>query len=248
MERVEAITCPFQPERGSIRRQTTGWITHLIVFTIYALTLPLTAVSFLGRGVIEGPAHCPGCPKTGSVNCSYTWNFPDEGTFLGDIDGPWFCAQAVLGVFLPLLLLMVLNTVLVRYLHSRAAQTPIGSTFRAIRARQERRVTRTVVLVILAFTVLNLPSGIVRLCELSLRMEVLRRAKFFYDVAEAANVLVVLGKVVNFFLYCFSSGSFRSKLVRMFGWKRKSNSSMKGSSWESSKSPKQRTLLPLPSG
>ncbi|VDL82419.1 unnamed protein product [Nippostrongylus brasiliensis] len=113
--------------------------------------------------------------------------------------------NAVLVVFAPILLVIVINILMIREL--RFNDMSILETFRSItrnQHRQRRRVTITVIAIGLCFSLTQGPSAVMVIWEL------------------ITNSLVVTGKTINFILFCLSSEHFRRKcfilLFRKFPW------------------------------
>lgn len=125
---------------------------------------------------------------------------------------------SVLVVAIPLVALIALNICLVLTLQvqqrsiSRISQFA-KSDYSERQQANERKVTRTVAVIVLSFTVFNGPSMVLSLWNLANDFQ---GPPEFYTAASISNSLVITGKILNFFLYCVSSSHFRQCLKRMF--------------------------------
>ncbi|KAL6737164.1 hypothetical protein Aduo_010832 [Ancylostoma duodenale] len=119
--------------------------------------------------------------------------------------------NAVLVVFAPILLVIVLNMLMIRELHYN--DLSILETFRGSitrnQHRQRRRVTITVIAIGLCFSLTQGPSAVMVIWELFAGYAHLGAT--FYAIFSITNSLVVTGKTINFILFCLSSEHFRRK-------------------------------------
>ncbi|KAI6222349.1 putative G-protein coupled receptor F59B2.13 [Aphelenchoides fujianensis] len=83
----------------------------------------------------------------------------------------------------------------------------------------EHRVTITVAAIVTCFTIFQIPSAVV----LSLSFIYGHSPPFvssnplWYNLTTSAGMLVIIGKTLNFLLFCLSSSAFRSRLFRKLG-------------------------------
>ncbi|KAF1763534.1 hypothetical protein GCK72_011800 [Caenorhabditis remanei] len=144
-------------------------------------------------------------------------------------------ANAALVVFLPMILLVVLNMMLLYYVKKRSffmyaslgrvsarmrksgdvALPFVGTLFRRhsdqiLQQRTEHRVAVTVCAVVTSFTITQAPSAVV-LTVNSLLKE--RLDAHWYHMTTITSFLVVIGKSLNFVVFCLSSSSFRRRLA-----------------------------------
>ncbi|VDD89543.1 unnamed protein product [Enterobius vermicularis] len=126
--------------------------------------------------------------------------------------------NALLVVFIPIVLVVVLNTLLVWQLHiseNTARLHADGTSLRAIQQmqfqRQKYRVTVTVVAIAFSFSITQGPSAIMVLWEL--RGGYASRSAHFLTIFSITNTLVVFGKMTNFALFWFFSSHFRRKFI-----------------------------------
>ncbi|KAK5973779.1 7 transmembrane receptor [Trichostrongylus colubriformis] len=119
--------------------------------------------------------------------------------------------NAVLVVFAPILLVILLNMLMMREL--RFNDLSVLETFRGSvsrnQHRQRRRVTVTVIAIGLCFSLTQGPSAVMVIWELFAGYAHLGAT--FYAIFSITNSLVVTGKTINFILFCLSSEHFRRK-------------------------------------
>uniref|UniRef100_A0A915A9M6 G-protein coupled receptors family 1 profile domain-containing protein n=1 Tax=Parascaris univalens TaxID=6257 RepID=A0A915A9M6_PARUN len=118
-------------------------------------------------------------------------------------------------VFIPIMVVVLLNVLLIRQLQTnnrrnvlqgeRSVNHRIPNTY----MRQKRRVTITVVAIALCFSLTQGPSAIMVLWELVGGYT--QQSAHFYTIFSITNCLVVSGKTINFILFCVSSIHFRDK-------------------------------------
>ncbi|CAD6187679.1 unnamed protein product [Caenorhabditis auriculariae] len=122
--------------------------------------------------------------------------------------------NAILVIFAPILLVAVSNVMLIFTLRKRQklfipAQKSVKgeSQFSGSQARTEHKVTITVTAIVTSFTITQGPSAFVTVMSFNYSDQ-------DWQVALTAVVttLVVLGKALNFVLFCLSSRTFRQRL------------------------------------
>ncbi|GMR41763.1 hypothetical protein PMAYCL1PPCAC_11958 [Pristionchus mayeri] len=126
---------------------------------------------------------------------------------------PWFRAiirwspllNAVVVVFVPILLVCISNALLILTIKKRQVPLLKETSEQASQQKTEQRVARTVILIVTSFTITQGPSA------------VLNVAAVFQPVAVPMLTLttffVILGKALTFVLFCTSSASFRQRLL-----------------------------------
>ncbi|GMT18767.1 hypothetical protein PFISCL1PPCAC_10064, partial [Pristionchus fissidentatus] len=116
--------------------------------------------------------------------------------------------NAILVVFLPILLVCISNAMLILTIKRRNCRhVPLlkETAEMASQLKTEQRVARTVILIVTSFTITQGPSA------------VLNVAAAFHPVSVVSLTLttffVILGKALTFVLFCTSSSSFRQRLL-----------------------------------
>lgn len=113
--------------------------------------------------------------------------------------------NAVVVVFVPILLVCFSNAMLILTIKRRAVPLLKETSEQASQQKTEQRVARTVILIVTSFTITQGPSA------------VLNVAAVFQPVAVPMLTLttffVILGKALTFVLFCTSSASFRQRLL-----------------------------------
>ncbi|KAI0220218.1 FMRFamide receptor [Lamellibrachia satsuma] len=139
---------------------------------------------------------------------------PWIGTWLSYDIGYNNVNQAVF-TYLPLALLLVFNTLLVRSVmrasRERAAmmQGMTTSSRRARRAAEQSRVTTMLIIVVVVFLVCQLPSAIMNTVDPP-------KTDNIIIIHNVCNLLVVINSAVNFVLYSSVSGKFRRTFRHVF--------------------------------
>ncbi|KAH7731526.1 Protein F59B2.13 [Aphelenchoides avenae] len=122
-------------------------------------------------------------------------------------------------VLLPTLVVVVSNVLLIYTLRKRKqfiegnsdrSTEPLNSrsSSGAMQLRTEHRVTLTVCAIATCFTITHTPSAVVHLAN-----EIMQADTSEWVVI--TNLLVVLGKSLNFVLFCLSSSTFRQRLIQL---------------------------------
>ncbi|CAJ0580834.1 unnamed protein product, partial [Mesorhabditis spiculigera] len=149
-------------------------------------------------------------------------------------------ANALLVVLVPLFLLIVLNIMLLYYVRKRSyfAYETLGKVTKKVerkgspalpylttlfrrhsdqivQQKTEHRVAVTVCAVVTSFTITQAPSAVV-LCINSLFADLdFRSTDAWYEISTITSFLVVIGKSLNFVVFCLSSSNFRHRLFAM---------------------------------
>ncbi|CAI2351587.1 unnamed protein product [Caenorhabditis sp. 36 PRJEB53466] len=119
--------------------------------------------------------------------------------------------NAILVVFVPIVLVILLNVLMIRQLKINWTSPRLESmrgTMNRSQVRQRQRVTITVIAIGLCFSLSQGPSAFMVLYELFSEYEL---GPTFYAIFSITNSLVVTGKTINFILFCLSSEHFRRK-------------------------------------
>ncbi|TMS39733.1 hypothetical protein L596_006214 [Steinernema carpocapsae] len=127
--------------------------------------------------------------------------------------------NAVLVVFVPILVVILLNALLIRQLQmtDRLIASTENSTCHGMltnQHKQKRRVTITVVAIASCFALTQGPSAVMSLWELLIGYST--DDHFLFTIMSISNTLVITGKTINFFLFCLSSAHFRRKCLTIF--------------------------------
>ncbi|KAK5975634.1 hypothetical protein GCK32_009404 [Trichostrongylus colubriformis] len=145
-------------------------------------------------------------------------------------------ANVALVIVIPLVFLVVLNTMLMYYVKKRSffliqnlskltrrmqregqAKLPfVGTLFRRhsdqlIQQKMEHRVAVTVCAVVTSFTITQAPSAVVLLWRFM--WTDWQFVDGWYDLEVTTSFLVIFGKCLNFVVFCLSSENFRQKLL-----------------------------------
>uniref|UniRef100_A0A8R1UCL4 G protein-coupled receptor n=1 Tax=Pristionchus pacificus TaxID=54126 RepID=A0A8R1UCL4_PRIPA len=140
---------------------------------------------------------------------SDTWIRPNQS----NPNPMWFRAiirwsplvNAVVVVFVPILLVCISNALLILTIKKRQVPLLKETSEQASQQKTEQRVARTVILIVTSFTITQGPSA------------VLNVAAVFQPVAVPmltfSTFFVILGKALTFVLFCTSSSSFRQRLL-----------------------------------
>ncbi|CAI4227103.1 unnamed protein product [Auanema sp. JU1783] len=126
--------------------------------------------------------------------------------------------NAVLVVFIPILVVILLNILMIRELRNSDSslaewEAVRGGPINRNQHRQRQKVTVTVIAIGLCFSLTQGPSAVMVIWELLEGYGHL--GVTFYSVFSITNSLVVTGKTINFILFCLSSEYFRRKCFVM---------------------------------
>ncbi|TKR66764.1 hypothetical protein L596_023009 [Steinernema carpocapsae] len=129
--------------------------------------------------------------------------------------------NALFVVFVPIVLVVLSNAFLILTLRQRQKFLQIGtnSTTSArsadhatIQMRMEQKVTITVCAIVTCFTITQAPSAVV---TISAGYVQLGHPDWQIYMVTTTTFMVVVGKSLNFVLFCLSSANFRQRLVTM---------------------------------
>uniref|UniRef100_A0A915PUJ4 G-protein coupled receptors family 1 profile domain-containing protein n=1 Tax=Setaria digitata TaxID=48799 RepID=A0A915PUJ4_9BILA len=117
-------------------------------------------------------------------------------------------------VFIPTIIIIVANVMLILTLKARKKNaflslnqiTLLKRSSNAIRMKAEQNVTYTVCAIVTCFTLTQAPSGIV---SAKLGFLEFKSPKWQRNVMVITNCMVIIGKSLNFLLFCLSSATFR---------------------------------------
>ncbi|KAL6726220.1 hypothetical protein Aduo_008213 [Ancylostoma duodenale] len=147
-------------------------------------------------------------------------------------------ANVALVVVIPLVFLVVLNTMLMYYVKKRSfflyaslskvsrrmqregqASLPFVATLfrrhsdQLIQQKMEHRVAVTVCAVVTSFTITQAPSAVVLFLMSIWDDRPFRSPGQWYNLQVITSFLVIVGKCLNFVVFCLSSENFRQKLL-----------------------------------
>ncbi|CAJ0942447.1 unnamed protein product, partial [Mesorhabditis belari] len=121
--------------------------------------------------------------------------------------------QAVCVVFIPVLLVFISNLLLIATMRRRARFLAVGAGGGEMtdqhRARTEHKVTLTVCAIVTCFTITQGPSAVIPVVSSLSGVPIEKFAK----ETTIVTTMVVVGKALNFILFCLSSASFRQRLL-----------------------------------
>ncbi|CAD5123689.1 unnamed protein product [Dimorphilus gyrociliatus] len=197
LQRYVAILQPIRA-RIVVRTKTSIVLVSLIWFMGIVLNIPRLfyevansmecvgnfSVFYLAEGFMK---------KHGVLSLAYEWSF------------------SLFGIFAPLIILLYCNVHLIRALQT---STKMRGQFRNDNNRKERestrRVTLTLVVIVISFIVLVVPTEIMKLLK---EIGTQRRMTPGYNMLLAfANVGQSVNFAFNFILYCFVNPNFRNTL------------------------------------
>ncbi|CAD5220137.1 unnamed protein product [Bursaphelenchus xylophilus] len=134
--------------------------------------------------------------------------------------------NAVFVVFLPTLVIVMSNALLIQTLHKRRKflqdstrnHSEEGQTLAAAgnnagtncQSRNEQRITLTICAIVTCFTLTQAPSAFYHLLKITLEPSHGR-----LPIGTITNFMVCVGKSLNFLLFCMSSSSFRNKFMKL---------------------------------
>ncbi|PAV91830.1 hypothetical protein WR25_18990 [Diploscapter pachys] len=125
--------------------------------------------------------------------------------------------NAILVVLLPVLLVILSNIMLICTLRNRQQfLIPTQSSVKwengmsGTQMRTEHKVTMTVTAIVTCFTLTQAPSAFVAIIAAYYQFE----DEVLVVVSSVFTTMVVLGKTLNFVLFCLSSTTFRQRLLR----------------------------------
>lgn len=119
---------------------------------------------------------------------------------------------------IPLLLLTVLNVLLVYCIRKSSLNVrKLGYINPNLQHGNEKKVTKLVAAIVITFYLFNIPSAIVAILMATVQDGIILK-KLYGLPSQTTNNLVVLSKVINFFLYFCCSSKFRNNVKRL--WKR----------------------------
>ncbi|CAJ0578634.1 unnamed protein product, partial [Mesorhabditis spiculigera] len=121
--------------------------------------------------------------------------------------------QAICVVFIPVLLVFISNLLLIATMRRRARFLAVGAIgsgeMTAGQIRTENKVTLTVCAIVTCFTITQGPSAVFPVFSNLTGIPI----ETFVKETAVVTTMVVLGKALNFILFCLSSASFRQRLL-----------------------------------
>lgn len=206
VERVVAIKAPLQAK--------FWWKSHRIVITlilVYLLSFLASCYNFIWMSPVI--THiCGDVYKYGLQTINGTAR-PNLNTYVQFS----LLVTPFLIVTVPTILLVVLNSCLLYYLYRNRENMACQTNTPHQRQGNEFRVTCTVSVIVLSFILFTSPSAVLFIYEAIHKS----RAPIYMEAVIFANLLVIIGKSVNFVLYCSVSDHFRRRLVDLLCRKNK---------------------------
>lgn len=205
VERVVAIKMPLHAKL---------YFTHhrvvVTIVVIYIVSFALNSYNF----VWLNPFINSYCNNTKFVYGLMTINETESPNLHIYVQISWLISPFLI-VYIPMLILIVLNTSLLYHLDKNRKTMEDAKTTRAPQIRSnEHKVAFTVAVIILSFIILSTPSAVLHLLEwFRFYIHEPPRTQASLEAATVANMLVVLNKASNFILYCTVSSKFREQLM-----------------------------------
>uniref|UniRef100_A0A0N5A9L9 G_PROTEIN_RECEP_F1_2 domain-containing protein n=1 Tax=Syphacia muris TaxID=451379 RepID=A0A0N5A9L9_9BILA len=129
--------------------------------------------------------------------------------------------NAIMIVFIPIVLVVILNVLLIRQLHINDQTALLCSETKL--HRNKYRVTITVIAIGFCLSLTQGPSAVIVLWELIGGFT--NKSAKFVTIFSITNSLVVCGKMTNFLLFCVFSTHFRRKFITLI-WRKFFNVSL----------------------
>uniref|UniRef100_A0A0K0G2Z5 Putative G-protein coupled receptor (inferred by orthology to a C. elegans protein) n=1 Tax=Strongyloides venezuelensis TaxID=75913 RepID=A0A0K0G2Z5_STRVS len=212
LERLIGIKYPL-----SVRKYGTKYVYFIVIGTVIG-TFILTGYSHISYDCIIKKF----CNDTQIHSICFPVQQDNWTTNLPNYHSPFIKAyvkwntriNAALVVFLPIILVLWSNVLLIMTLRKRQKfmETSNNNTKAGAAKTQmmlEQKVTITVCLIVTSFTVTQGPSAVVLLMSDLLNYN----TKLATSIAFVPQFLVILGKSMNFLLFCLSSSNFRQRLL-----------------------------------
>ncbi|KAI6235993.1 G-PROTEIN-RECEP-F1-2 domain-containing protein [Aphelenchoides besseyi] len=131
--------------------------------------------------------------------------------------------NAIIVVFLPTLVILVSNVLLVKTLNERKQFLRVSTSLKCdldgrspstnqmtTQLRNEQRITLTVCLIVTCFICTQTPSAVLVV------VDGLNYSSYWLTIAHnISNLMVPIGKAMNFVLFCLSSSTFRQRLISL---------------------------------
>ncbi|VDL66342.1 unnamed protein product [Nippostrongylus brasiliensis] len=124
--------------------------------------------------------------------------------------------NAVCVIVIPILLVIVSNAMLIYTIRQRQKQFMCQSSIKSeshlsgSQSRTEHKVTTTVCAIVTCFTITQGPSAFITIMAEYYPIQ----HEIIIAVTAIITTMVVLGKALNFVLFCLSSANFRSRLLQ----------------------------------
>ncbi len=127
----------------------------------------------------------------------------------------------VLVLVLPLILLLVVNTKLIRELRRMQRRMNHAAKQFSSDAHSEQNITIVMVIIIVVLLLCHTPDRVAQLLRVTVPTEDKKYPKFTFIFINIANFLIVLNSSTNFFIYYFLRQRFRQIFKAAFGCKPK---------------------------
>ncbi|RCN45409.1 hypothetical protein ANCCAN_08559 [Ancylostoma caninum] len=124
--------------------------------------------------------------------------------------------NAVCVILIPIALVFISNAMLIYTIRQRQKQFITQSSIKSeshlsgSQSRTEHKVTTTVCAIVTCFTITQGPSAVIRVMAVYYPIQ----HEFMIAVQSVITTMVVLGKALNFVLFCLSSANFRARLLQ----------------------------------
>ncbi|NP_001335542.1 G-protein coupled receptors family 1 profile domain-containing protein [Caenorhabditis elegans] len=211
LERLIIIKYPL-----SVRKQAKFFTPRNVVTIIVVTTFILTSYNHVSHACAE-KLFCNGTQY--HVAClgidSERWfrNEPNPNSeFMKSVVRVAPQVNAIFVVLIPVVLVIIFNVMLILTLRQRTklfepSKTIRGdSQFTQLQSKTEHKVTITVTAIVTCFTITQSPSAFVTFLSSYVHRD-------WVTLSAICTILVVLGKALNFVLFCLSSASFRQRLL-----------------------------------
>ncbi|EGT56728.1 hypothetical protein CAEBREN_13867 [Caenorhabditis brenneri] len=210
LERLIIIKYPL-----SVRKQAKFFTPRNVVTIIVATAFVLTSYNHVSHSC-AAKLFCNGTQY--HVAClqidSERWfrNEPNPNSeFMKSLVRIAPQVNAIFVVLIPVVLVIIFNVMLILTLRQRQKLFEPSKTIRGdlqygSQAKTEHKVTITVTAIVTCFTITQSPSAFVTFLSSYIHRD-------WVTLSAICTILVVLGKALNFVLFCLSSASFRQRLL-----------------------------------
>lgn len=205
VDRYVAVCRPYSPHLRTVRRARLAMVVVVVAAVVYNIP------NFLERR-ISYEAEAGGEWVAVSTKTSLSF------TLLYSVFYKTVCYFVMRSIG-PLLLLVVLNSLLIRTLHrmERRRKDLVGKTSHLQQQQQRENTTLMLVAVVAVFIVCQIPDVMLRLTATQLLSIPGSPASLrFRLVNSMTNFMLTLNSSVNFLIYCLIGRKFRCTVVHLF--------------------------------
>ncbi|PIC13779.1 hypothetical protein L5515_004967 [Caenorhabditis briggsae] len=210
LERLIIIKYPL-----SVRKQAKFFTPRNVVSIIVVTTFILTSYNHVSHACAEklfcnGTQYHVACIEINSER--WFRNEPNPNSeLMKSLVRYAPQVNAIFVVLIPVILVIIFNVMLILTLRQRQklfepSKTIRGDSQYGSQAKTEHKVTITVTAIVTCFTITQSPSAFVTFLSFYIQ-------KDWFTLSAICTILVVLGKALNFVLFCLSSASFRQRLM-----------------------------------